>query len=188
MSNYVSEATTYSGKVNSLVANVNQLNSEINGIINQLSKLEDSSLKNNVVSSLNNISLKLDELLSSATSNSSKIYTKAMELDIEEREKQKLLSINSGNSQKAGGLTKEEFNVKEKSSGDSNPKIDAGSLTKGEVIVPGTNESSSGTTNEVVITDDITKLKDQAGGMNKGNITFSDSQNTKKDKVTMLYV
>ena len=83
MSNYSGEAASYSAKVSSFQATVSQVTSSLSAQAAKLGDVPESSLKSNVISSINAIKTQLESIVSSAQANASKLATKAAELDAE---------------------------------------------------------------------------------------------------------
>ena len=110
MSNYSAQAATYATKVTAFKAAINQTISELSNIESRLSDISDSALKSNIISQISSVQAKLDSLISEASATSSKLTSKAYELDEEERR------LNSLNIKKIKTLDGEEEKeeVKEK--------------------------------------------------------------------------
>lgn len=105
MSNYVGEASTYSGKVSSFQATVSQVNSNLTSAANKLNGTADSTLKSNVISSINSIKSQLESIVGEAQANASKLITKARELDAENNKPSASIAIDRNVSTQTGNST-----------------------------------------------------------------------------------
>lgn len=94
--NYKIQANAYSENVKPILQKINLAIEMLKSSLTSISSEEDTSLKENVVSEINNIVSKLDEIANSLTNNVSNLNTMAEQYDIEDMEA-RMQSNNSEN-------------------------------------------------------------------------------------------
>ena len=122
MSNYVGEAAAYSAKVSAFQASVSQITSSLSAQEAKLSDIPESSLKSNVSSSIKAIKLELENIVSEAQANASKLYSKARELDEANRKKAIQAMNHNSNLTENSEDNKEENALDNKLNEDNNPQ------------------------------------------------------------------